>query len=72
MTLPEQDAEAILKQQEKGIEREIFVKLTFLTSIYDTLDLLQSRIGMSSAWPEFSNIAPVRSLRRAFVYASSS
>jgi len=49
MTLLEEDAEAILKEQDKGIERELFVKFTFLTSIYDTLDLLQSRIGMSSA-----------------------
>ena len=49
MTLLEQYAEATPKKQDKGIERERFVKLTFLTSIYDTLDLLQSRIGMSSA-----------------------
>jgi len=49
MTLLEEDAETILKEQNRDIERELFVKFTFLTSIYDTLDLLQSRIGMSSA-----------------------
>ena len=72
MTLLEQYAEATPKKQDKGIERELFVKVTFLTSVYDTLDLLQSCIGMSSAQPEISSIVPVSSVRRVFVYASCS